>query len=91
MSQGHNYVKRLQSLATPVLLIHGGRDRIVSARSARAAADRRPEWTFHLMEEVGHVPQLEEPEATAQIILDWLAENPDVGQEAALGAVAASG
>ncbi len=91
MSQGKNYVKRLQSLATPVLLIHGGRDRIVSARSAQAAASRRPEWTFHLMDNVGHVPQIEEPEATARIILDWLAENPEVVADAALGAVAASG
>jgi pimeloyl-ACP methyl ester carboxylesterase len=88
MSQGHNYVKRLQSLATPVLLIHGGRDRIVSARSAHAAASRRPEWTFHLMDDVGHVPQIQEPEATAQIILDWLAENPGVAQQAALAAAA---
>ncbi len=84
MSQGRNYVKRLQALATPVLLIHGGSDRIVSARSAHAAASRRPEWTFHLMEDVGHVPQIQEPEATAHIILDWLAENPDVVQQAAL-------
>ncbi|HRY10183.1 MAG: alpha/beta hydrolase [Actinobacteria bacterium] len=84
MSQGRNYVKRLQALATPVLLIHGGRDRIVSARSAHAAASRRPEWTFHLMEDVGHVPQIQEPEGTAQIVLGWLAENPEISQQAAL-------
>jgi hypothetical protein len=52
MSQGRSYVKRLRELAVPVLLIHGGRDRIVSARSAHAAASRRPEWTFQLIEEV---------------------------------------
>jgi len=86
MSQGRSYVKRLQELATPVLLIHGGRDRIVSARTAHAAAARRPEWTFHLMEDVGHVPQLEEPELTAQTILQWLGENPDVERDAALAA-----
>ena len=42
MSQSRNYVRRLRELATPVLLIHGGRDRVVSARSAQAAAARRP-------------------------------------------------
>lgn len=51
---------------------------MVSARSAQAAAARRPEWTFHLIEDVGHVPQIEQPEATAATILQWLTENPDV-------------
>lgn len=84
MSQGRTYVRRLRDLAMPVLLIHGGRDRVVSARSAHAAAARRPEWTFHLIEEVGHVPQLEEPELTAKTILEWLDDNPDVAKAAAL-------
>ena len=84
MSQSRNYVRRLRELATPVLLIHGGRDRVVSARSAQAAAARRPEWTFHLIEDVGHVPQIEQPEATAATILQWLTENPDVVRDAAL-------
>lgn len=84
MSQGRGYMKRLLALDLPVLLIHGGRDRIVSARSAHAAAARRPEWSFHLIEEVGHVPQMEAPELTAQTILQWLDENPWVAQSAAL-------
>jgi pimeloyl-ACP methyl ester carboxylesterase len=84
MSQGRNYVRRLREVAVPVLLIHGGRDRIVSARSAHAAASRRPEWTFQLIEDVGHVPQIEEPELTANTILQWLDENPDVVSTAAL-------
>lgn len=85
MSQGRGYMKRLRALDLPVLLIHGGRDRIVSAQSAHAAAARRPEWTFHLIEEVGHVPQLEAPELTAHTILQWLDENPEVERSAALG------
>ena len=84
MSQGRNYVRRMRDLAMPVLLIHGGQDRVVSARFAHATAARRPEWTFHLIEDVGHVPQMEEPELTARTILDWLEENPDVLQSAAL-------
>lgn len=84
MSQGRSYVRRLRDLAMPVLLIHGGRDRVVSARWAHAAAARRPEWTFHLIEEVGHVPQIQEPEITANTILAWLDENPEVESAAAL-------
>lgn len=84
MSQGRNYVRRLRDLQMPVLLIHGGRDRVVSARSARATAARRPEWTFRLIEEVGHVPQIQEPELTAATILEWLDANPEVAEAAAL-------
>ena len=84
MSQSRNYVRRLRELATPVLLIHGGRDRVVSARSARAAAARRPEWTFHLIQDVGHVPQIERPEATASTVLAWLDDCPEVARAAAL-------
>jgi pimeloyl-ACP methyl ester carboxylesterase len=85
MSQGRNYVRRLRELALPVLMIHGGRDRVVSVRSAHAAAAARPEWTFHVIEDVGHVPQIEEPELTADTILAWLDENPQVTTAAALG------
>lgn len=84
MSQGRNYVRRLRDLSMPVLLIHGGRDRVVSARSAHATAARRPEWTFHLIEGAGHVPQMQEPEITAGTILQWLDTNPEVVSAAAL-------
>ncbi len=84
MSQGRNYVRRLRDLSMPVLLIHGGRDRVVSARSASATAARRPEWTFRLIEEVGHAPQIQEPEMTAETILEWLDANPEVATDAAL-------
>jgi pimeloyl-ACP methyl ester carboxylesterase len=70
------YSRMQRSIAAPVLLLHGDRDRLVPIASARAAAKANPSWRFEVAEGVGHVPQLEVPEWTAAQILDWLAENP---------------
>jgi pimeloyl-ACP methyl ester carboxylesterase len=70
------YSRMQRSIAAPVLLLHGDRDRLVPIASARAAAKANPSWRFEVAEGIGHVPQLEVPEWTAVQILGWLAENP---------------
>jgi pimeloyl-ACP methyl ester carboxylesterase len=64
------YEAAMRALRQPVLLVHGEKDSLVSAKAASRAADRR--WTFEVMPDVGHVPQLEAPEQTAAIVLRWL-------------------
>ena len=71
------YAEMQRSIQSPVLLLHGDRDRLVPLSSARAAADANPSWQFDVAEGVGHVPQLEVPEWTADRILGWLAEHPE--------------
>jgi pimeloyl-ACP methyl ester carboxylesterase len=66
------YWAAMRAVAAPVLLIHGEKDRLVSVRSAREAAARNPGWRFEVVPDVGHVPQLETPEAVAALVLDWL-------------------
>jgi pimeloyl-ACP methyl ester carboxylesterase len=63
-------IARIQS--TPVLLIHGVADRLVSVRLARAAASAYPSWTYEEMADVGHIPMMEKPRETADIVLRWL-------------------
>lgn len=63
----------LAGLNGPVLLLHGDRDRLVPIASARAAAKANPSWRFEVAEDVGHVPQLEVPDWTAERLIDWLA------------------
>jgi len=64
---------RIDSITVPVLLLHGEQDRLVPVESARYAAVRHPEWTVTFFDQVGHVPQLERPAETAELILSWLA------------------
>lgn len=78
------YTSQLEQVSAPVLLIHGTHDRLMSIRHATAAAQRFESWRFEVLNHVGHVPMIEEPELTVATILDWLDE------EAAEAAAAAS-
>jgi pimeloyl-ACP methyl ester carboxylesterase len=58
-------------IAVPTLLIHGTEDRLVGVESARWVSRIRPDWRVEILEGIGHVPQIEAPETTADLILDW--------------------
>jgi pimeloyl-ACP methyl ester carboxylesterase len=66
------YWAAMRTIRSPVLLMHGEQDRLVSVHSAREAAARNPGWRFEVLADVGHVPQLEVPDAVAELVLDWL-------------------
>jgi pimeloyl-ACP methyl ester carboxylesterase len=54
------------------LIIQGNRDRLVRVESARALAEARPDWRFEVLEDVGHVPQLEAPDRFLAVVEPWL-------------------
>jgi pimeloyl-ACP methyl ester carboxylesterase len=83
---GRAYSQRIRSVACPVLLIHGTTDRLVPLGAARAAARANPTWSVREFPGVGHVPQLEVPQDTADAALEWLGS---AGQHAARAARAA--
>jgi pimeloyl-ACP methyl ester carboxylesterase len=62
----------LQQVTAPVLLLHGDHDRLVSINVARTVASQFPAWRFEIAENIGHVPMLEDPAWTAEVILDWM-------------------
>jgi pimeloyl-ACP methyl ester carboxylesterase len=77
----------LGRVRAPTLLINGEGDRLVKLAAARVASEVRPDWTFRPLDDVGHTPQLEDPERTAAEIRSWL-EGPGA---AALRAAAVRG
>lgn len=83
LADGSRYRATQQSISAPVLLMHGDRDRLVPIASARAAAKANPSWQFEVAEGIGHVPQLEAPEWTADRILTWIAAHPEMARQAA--------
>ncbi len=83
LADGRRYREAQQSIAAPVLLLHGARDRLVPIASARATARANPSWRFEVADDVGHVPQLEAPEWTAGHILDWIDDHPEMAGQAA--------
>jgi pimeloyl-ACP methyl ester carboxylesterase len=66
------YRRGIGTVTCPVLLIHGTQDRLVPVAAARAAARANPAWSLREFPGVGHVPQLEVPRQTADVVLDWL-------------------
>ena len=69
-------VARIQA---PALLLHGGRDRLVTPAGMRAMAGRRRDWTAITYDDLGHVPMLEAPARVADDIEQWLASEVTVG------------
>jgi pimeloyl-ACP methyl ester carboxylesterase len=84
---GGPYRRTIRSIAGPVLMLHGARDRLVPLAAARDAARRNPSWSLVVLPDLGHIPQLEAPAATAKEILDWL----DSAGRAAAQAAAVAG
>jgi pimeloyl-ACP methyl ester carboxylesterase len=68
-----NYQKMMAGIDVPVLLIGGEADRLVPIAAIRQAAARNPRWESVFLAGVGHVPQLEVPDAVIAAIGDWLA------------------
>jgi pimeloyl-ACP methyl ester carboxylesterase len=66
------YRSAMASIAAPVLLVHGGRDRLVPVAAARDIARRHPDWRYLELPDVGHVPQLQVPEQLATEVLAWM-------------------
>jgi pimeloyl-ACP methyl ester carboxylesterase len=62
----------MRSLVQPVLLIHGDRDRLVPITAARIAAAANPKWDTEFLHDVGHTPQLEDPDAVIHAVSRWL-------------------
>ena len=66
---------RLADIACPVLLIVGAADRKFRA-VADSMAELLPDATVAVIDGAGHSAHLEQPAATVQALLDWVAERP---------------
>ena len=68
---GH-YRALLASVTAPGIVLQGALDRLVPASGIRQLAAVQPGWDVHLLDGVGHVPQIEAPALTAELLLPWL-------------------
>lgn len=70
--RARDYRAMVDRIASPTLLIQGAADRLVPAAASRDLARRRPDWTFEVLDRIGHVPQLEDPEGFTDRMERWL-------------------
>lgn len=69
-------VHRLHRIAAPALVLWGASDGIVTPDYGRAYAAAIPGARFELLREAGHVPHIEQPEACARAILNFIEATP---------------
>jgi pimeloyl-ACP methyl ester carboxylesterase len=62
----------LRDVEVPTLVTWGEEDRVLHASGAATIAAAMPDATVHLMSGIGHLPLLEDPDATAAAYLDFL-------------------
>jgi pimeloyl-ACP methyl ester carboxylesterase len=74
---------RLGELELPTLVLWGDSDRIADLDYGHAYAAAIPIARFHLLEGVGHMPQLEAPDKVVQAI--WGTGDADVSAQRELG------
>lgn len=63
---------RLPQLSRPALFVWGDRDRLVPAKFSRHVERALPAATSVVVPDCGHVPQYEHPDATHQLVADFL-------------------
>jgi pimeloyl-ACP methyl ester carboxylesterase len=72
LARPRRYLGVMQSIAQPVLLLHGDRDRLVPVAAARKVATANPRWDSVILADVGHTPQLEVPDALLDHVQAWV-------------------
>ncbi|WP_375767381.1 FAD-dependent oxidoreductase [Archangium gephyra] len=65
----------VRGVRAPTLLVHGRQDRLVPVASSEALAALRPDWSFEPMEDMGHVPQMEDAPRFVERMARWMGES----------------
>ena len=66
----------LASVTAPGIVLQGDLDRLVPPSGVAQLAELQPHWPVHLLDGVGHVPQIEAPARTSGLLLPWLDSLP---------------
>ncbi len=74
LASARRFRKILHQISQPTLIIHGTEDKVVHPSSAQWAAKERPDWDFVMIEDMGHTPQIEDPEMFVTLVQDWIHE-----------------
>jgi len=74
MALRHNAEGMLSTIDVPVLILTGDKDQIIPRAKAEAMAAIIPKATLAIIENAGHMPMLERPEATTTAIRKFLSQ-----------------
>jgi len=69
----HDTLSRLERIQAPTLVLHGERDVMAPIGNARLLAERIPGAELAIVPAAGHAYLLERPEASFELLTEWLA------------------
>jgi pimeloyl-ACP methyl ester carboxylesterase len=72
LARTQDWQAMVAGITTPTLVVHGARDRLVPLMASRELVRRRPDWQLEVLEDIGHVAQLEAAERFVEIVERWL-------------------
>ncbi len=72
MRRRRRFYEMVQHISAPTLIVQGSADRLIPLAASRDLARRRPDWTLEVVADIGHVPQLEDPERFVALTERWL-------------------
>lgn len=73
LARRERHVRIVREVAAPALLVMGRQDRLVQIAAADALARVRPDWEYVVFDDLGHVPQMEDPQGLMRAVDSWLA------------------
>lgn len=74
--------ERLHAIRTPTLILHGDHDNLIAPSSAQHFKNAIPDSEVVMLRNVGHVPQEEAPEESANAVHDFIYRLGERGYEA---------
>jgi pimeloyl-ACP methyl ester carboxylesterase len=66
------YRRLVQRVDAPALVMHGGKDRLVPVGAAKEATARHDNWELVVFPDLGHIPQMEDPDRWLETVEAWL-------------------
>jgi pimeloyl-ACP methyl ester carboxylesterase len=74
-----DFVAMIRDIAAPTLVVQGDSDHIVSPNAVEWLVSLRLDWSYVVMEDTGHTPQLDAPVRFCTVVEDWLARQTTPG------------
>jgi len=68
------FFTRLELMEIPSLFVYGEQDAIITHHFGRKIQRTLPDAEVHVWADCGHVPQIEHPERTAKVMLDFMSQ-----------------
>lgn len=66
----------VRRVVAPTLVIHGSHDALVPVAVVDRLRQARPDWSYEIFDDAGHLPHLEMPERFVEVVAAWLSDSP---------------